>query len=262
VNPSALTNLDRYFGGAGGYNGRVSGSHERVLIVDDDVELCELVGEYLSSEGFDVECVHDGAEGAERATAGGFAIVVLDVMLPSLGGFDVLRRVRAASSLPVVMLTARGDDVDRIVGLELGADDYLAKPFNPRELVARIRAVLRRAGGAERQAAKVENAGVDDVELDRGARVTRVGGRRVDLTTVEFELLDLFVREAGKVLTREELVRRVLGREFSPFDRSIDTHVSNLRRKLGKREDGLDRIKSVRGAGYVFVHPTSDAGRE
>jgi two-component system response regulator CpxR len=237
----------------------VSATHERVLIVDDDVELCELVGEYLSSEGFEVECVHDGAEGAERALAGGFSIVVLDVMLPSLGGFDVLRRVRSSSNMPVVMLTARGEDVDRIVGLELGADDYLSKPFNPRELVARIRAVLRRAGGA---AAKAESVGVDDVELDRGARVARVGGRRVDLTTVEFELLDLFVREAGKVLTREELVRRVLGREFSPFDRSIDTHVSNLRRKLGKRDDGLDRIKSVRGAGYVFVYPTSDVGRE
>jgi two-component system response regulator CpxR len=227
---------------------------DKVLIVDDDVELCDLLRRFLTAEGFDVDAVHDGAEGAERALGGGFAVVVLDVMLPGLGGLDVLRRIRAASRVPVVMLTARGEDLDRILGLELGADDYVPKPFNARELLARIRAVLRRSAPAPGSG---DHIVVGDVEIDTGARSVRRGGDVVDITTVEFDLLVALAREAGRVLTREELVETVLGRDFSAFDRSIDTHVSNLRKKLGLRRDGLDRIKSVRGVGYMYVRPAA-----
>jgi two-component system response regulator CpxR len=223
-----------------------------VLVVDDDVELCELVSEYLTREGFNVEAVHDGTSVADRALSGNYGIVVLDVMLPRLGGLDVLRRIRAHSRMPVLMLTARGDDVDRIVGLELGADDYLPKPFNPRELVARIRAILRRAAPAA-EAASDDLIAVDDVELLVGSRAVHCAGSCIDLTSVEFELLRLLLQAAGRVVTREELSRAVLGREFSPYDRSVDVHVSNLRKKLGERPDGAERIKSVRGVGYIYT---------
>ena len=227
---------------------------ERVLLIDDDTELCDLLGRILKSEGFDVTAVHEGTEGAARAVEGDFAVVVLDVMLPGLGGLDVLRRIRAASRVPVVMLTARGEDMDRILGLELGADDYVPKPFNPRELLARIRAVLRRTAATPGVGDRLV---VGDLEVDTGERSVRRGGEVVEATTVEFDLLLVLMRDAGRVVSREELVRKVLGREFTPFDRSIDTHVSNLRKKLGPRPDGLDRIKSVRGAGYLYTRPTS-----
>jgi two-component system response regulator CpxR len=183
------------------------------------------------------------------------AIVVLDVMLPDMDGFEVLRHVRAHSRMPVLMLTARGDEQDRILGLEMGADDYLPKPFNPRELSARIDAILRRSApdAVEADAGFVTRITVEDVELDKGARTARRAGQKVDLTTAEFDLLEQLLRSAGRVLSRDEMVRAVLGREFSPFDRSIDNHVSNLRRKLGPRSDGLERIKGVRGAGYVYT---------
>jgi two-component system response regulator CpxR len=226
----------------------------RVLVVDDDTELCHLLSEYLSMEGYAVDCVHTGRQGVERALEGDYAIVVLDVMLPDLRGFEVLRRVRAESQRPILMLTARGDEQDRILGLEMGADDYLGKPFNPRELSARIDAVLRRSrtdAGGDRRAG--DRLAVGDVTLDKGARVARRGNEVLDLTTVEFELLDLLLRGAGRVIPRDEMVRTVLRREFSPFDRSIDTHVSNLRRKLGPAPDGGDRIKGVRGIGYQYA---------
>ena len=232
-----------------------AGSPElRVLVVDDDTELCELLSEYLATEGYAVECVHTGRLGIERALSGDHAIVVLDVMLPDLKGFEVLRLVRAQSRRPVLMLTARGDEQDRILGLEMGADDYLPKPFNPRELSARIDAVLRRS---RPQSAIEWRAGdpfsVGDVSVDKGARVARRGDQALDLTTVEFDLLDLLLRGAGRVIPRDELVQNVLRREFSPFDRSIDTHVSNLRRKLGPAPDGTERIKGVRGIGYQYA---------
>ncbi|HZS09493.1 MAG TPA: response regulator transcription factor [Blastocatellia bacterium] len=227
---------------------------ERVLIIDDDVELCELVAEFLSSEGFTVESIHDGEAGARQAVAGAYALVVLDVMLPGLNGFEVLRRIRQAGRVPVLMLTARGDDVDRIVGLELGADDYLPKPFNPRELVARIRAILRRTQAAPGETtAPPEKFTVGDVELDKGTRTVRRSGELIELTSVEFELLAVLLRNAGRVVIREELVRSVLGRELSPFDRSIDMHVSNLRKKLGHEVNGIERIRTVRGVGYIYV---------
>jgi two-component system response regulator CpxR len=230
----------------------------RVLIIDDDDELCALVGEYLEVEGFDVEFAHDGGAGLERAREGEHDLIVLDVMLPVMNGFEVLRRLRAESPVPVIMLTARGHDVDRIVGLEIGADDYMPKPFNSRELVARIRAVLRRTGrSADVVSRSDDRVRVGDVELDRGSRVVRRAGDLVDLTTVEFDLLDVFLRNVGRVLPREELSHAVLGRNLAPLDRSIDVHVSNLRKKLGRAQGDSDRIKAVRGVGYLYARPPS-----
>jgi two-component system response regulator CpxR len=229
----------------------------RILVIDDDVELCELLTDYLTPEGFQVETVHDGVQGAVRALSGEPALVILDVMLPGMSGFDVLRRIRAGSSVPVLMLTARGDDVDRIVGLEMGADDYLPKPFNARELVARIRAIQRRvepARAREVGGAKLRLT-VGDVQLDPGTRVVLQRGHPVDLTSVEFTLLEALLRAAGQVLTREDLSKEVLGRPLSPYDRSIDVHISSLRRKLGHQLADVERIKTVRGTGYVYTRP-------
>jgi two-component system response regulator CpxR len=202
-----------------------------------------------------VEAAHNGLDGVERALSGEHAIMVLDVMLPDVKGFEVLRRVRAHSRVPVLMLTARGDEHDRILGLQMGADDYLPKPFNPRELTARIEAILRRSRGAPATAESraPDHLVVDDISMNKGTRAVRRNAEPIDLTTVEFDLLEAFLGSAGRVVPRDELVRTVLRREFSPFDRSIDTHVSNLRRKLGPTPDGLDRIKGVRGIGYQYA---------
>jgi two-component system response regulator CpxR len=228
---------------------------QAVLVVDDDMELCQLLSQYLAPEGYLVEAVHTGLRGIERALSGDHAIVVLDVMLPDVKGFEVLRRLRAHSRTPVLMLTARGDEHDRILGLQMGADDYLPKPFNPRELCARIEAILRRSRPdptvLEPRAA--DHVVIDDLAVDKGARTVRRGTTPIDLTTVEFDLLDALLRAAGRVVSRDEMVRAVLRREFSPFDRSIDTHVSNLRKKLGPGPDGLERIKGVRGIGYQYA---------
>ena len=232
---------------------------DRILIIDDDVALCELVTEYLEPLGFGVEAVHQGHAGAERAVAGEHSLVVLDVMLPGLNGFEVLRRIRAQSGIPVLMLTARGDDVDRIVGLEIGADDYLPKPFNPRELAARIRAILRRTEAGPRKGdSSPRTLTVGDVEVESGARVVRCASKVVDLTAVEYDLLEKLLRSAGRIMTREELCKGVLGRNSSPFDRSIDMHISNLRRKLGPKMGGVERIKTVRGVGYIYAQSDSD----
>lgn len=228
---------------------------DSILIVDDDRELSELVAELLSEEGFCVETTNDSAQGLARAQSGDYALTVLDVMMPGMNGFEVLRRLRAVGSrTPVLMLTARGEDVDRIVGLEIGADDYLPKPFNPRELVARIRAILRRTSHDEESTARApENLRVGDVEVDAGTRHVRRGGESVELTNVEYELLLLLLASAGRVVKRDELVRSVLGRELSVFDRSIDMHISNLRKKLGHRTGEVERIKTVRGVGYIYA---------
>lgn len=231
---------------------------DRLLVVDDDTELCSLVARYLEAEGFQVDSVNHGQEGIERALSGDYSLVVLDVMLPGVSGFDVLRRIRAESPIPVIMLSARAEDVERIVGLEIGADDYLGKPFNPHELVARIRAVSRRSRpDREPEPEKVRHPPlrVGDIELDRNAWKVMRDGRPVVLTTLEFNLLETLLRAAGQVLPREELVRTLLEREFDPFDRSIDMHVSNLRKKLGRHVNGVERIKSVRGVGYVYPDP-------
>lgn len=222
---------------------------DRVLIVDDDVELCRLLSERLSSEGFALEAIHDGARGLDRVLSQAHDFVILDLMLPGMGGLDVLRRVRQHSAVPVLILTARGEDVDRILGLEIGADDYLPKPFNPRELIARIRAILRRTS---RNAADNGSITVGDLRLDPAAREAWIGDIQLNLTTVEFTLLDALLRDAGHVATREQLTENVLGRKLGPFDRVIDVHISNLRKKLG-RAGAEDRIKAVRGSGYMFI---------
>jgi two-component system, OmpR family, response regulator CpxR len=229
---------------------------QKVLVVDDDVELCELLSEYLEPEGFQVESVHDGKQGLERCLSEQFSLLILDVMLPGLKGFEALRRIRAQSGIPVIMLTAKGDDVDRILGLESGADDYVPKPFNPRVLLARIQAVLRRSSGISGALLpKRERIVLGDVELDSGARMVRCRNRTVELTSTEFDLLALFLNAPGQVIARDDIVTKVLGRELGPFDRSVDVHVSNLRKKLGSTRDGTERIRAVRNAGYFYAMP-------
>jgi two-component system response regulator CpxR len=239
---------------------------EQLLIIDDDRELCELVAELLGEEGFRVEVSSQSARGLERALSGEHSLVVLDVMMPGMNGFEVLRRLRAeGSDIHVLMLTARGDDVDRIVGLEIGADDYLPKPFNPRELIARIQAIMRRvrqrgATGTLPEGAVPERISVGDVEVDTGTRRVWRDGETVELTNVEYEILVILLRSAGLVVKREEMVRTVLGRELSVFDRSIDMHISHLRKKLGHRVGDAERIKTVRGVGYIYARPSAAGG--
>jgi len=234
----------------------------RLLIIDDDSELCELLSTYLTPEGFQVHTVNNGEQGVHSALKEDFALVVLDVMLPGLNGFDVLRRIREKSRVPVIMLTARGDEVDRIVGLELGADDYLPKPFNPRELVARIRAIQRRSELPQYQLQDAEDTvalRVGDIELNRASRSVKRDGEPVELTSVEFGLLEVLLQQAGRVISREELVEQVLGRRLSAYDRSIDVHVSALRRKLGHQYSGSERIKTICGIGYLYSLPEGSA---
>lgn len=227
-----------------------------ILVIDDDVELTEMLQEYLEPEGFTIEACVDGDSGLKRADQGNCVLVILDVMLPRLNGFEVLRRLRAGSSIPVLMLTARGDAIDRVIGLQTGADDYLPKPFDPQELVARVKAILRRTAPSALRSEEVGDAFVlADIVLDTRSRVVRRGGCIVDLTAAEFDLLRMFLRSAGRVISREELFREVLDRQFSPFDRSIDNHVSSLRKKLGPQTGGSDRIRAVRNAGYVYPVP-------
>jgi len=220
---------------------------DRVLIVDDDRELCELLAERLGTEGFAIEAVHDGPHGLERALSQNYSLVVLDLMLPGMGGLDVLRRIRARSPLPVLILTARG--VDRILGLEIGADDYLPKPFNPLELIARIRAILRRT---TRTSTATDPLIVGDIRLDSAAREAQMQGVPLGLTNAEFTVLEMLMQNAGQVVTREQLTETVLGRKLGPFDRVIDVHVSNIRKKLAVNH-GCNQIKAVRGSGYLFV---------
>ncbi len=224
-----------------------------VLLVDDDVELSGMLAEYLQEEGFEVGLAHDGESGALAALSGRYAIVVLDVMLPRLSGVEALKRIRAQSRVPVLMLTAKGDDVDRIVGLELGADDYVAKPCTPRELVARLRAILRRVhptGAPDGEAGPVV---AGPLSMWPEKRSACWAGRPLELTSTEFNLLEALARRAGRVVTKAELSERGLGRPLARFDRSLDVHVSSLRQKLGKLADGRSCIQTVRGVGYQFV---------
>jgi two-component system, OmpR family, response regulator CpxR len=215
-----------------------------LLIIDDDTELCALLSEFLAREGFSTVAEHDGARGLDLALEGSYALIVLDLMLPSLDGFALLKRLRATSRVPVLMLTARGEDIDRIVGLELGADDYLAKPFNPRELAARIRAILRRA-----QSPSKGRLEVNGVTIDPGSRSVACEGREIEMTTLEFDILEVLMRSAGRVVSRDALMESMYNRKATPFDRSIDMHVSHLRKKL---ETSQTLIKTVRGVGYQF----------
>ena len=224
----------------------------RILLLDDDKELCDLLIEYLRPEGFEILAVHDGGEGLASVLSDPPDLLLLDVMLPGKNGFDVLRELRGKSNVPVLMLTAKGDEIDRIVGLELGADDYLPKPFNPRELLARIRAILRR-GERPFDGPVSERLTVDDIELDIGARTVRVAGRETELTAVEFKLLEALMRSAGQVVSRDRLAKIALDRTLAPFERSLDVHVSNLRRKLGPGGEGSPRIRTLRSEGYLLA---------
>jgi two-component system response regulator CpxR len=224
-----------------------------LLIVDDDQELCSLLVEYLTPEGYVVELLGNGAAALARLSrAVAPDLVVLDVMLPELSGFEVLRRIRATSKVPVIMLTARGEEVDRVVGLEMGADDYLPKPFSPRELVARIKAVLRRSAADASPSASANSVVWGPLTIDLRARNAAVDGHDLELTGAEMRILEQLMRADAKAVTREELMTRALGRRLLPSDRSLDTHVSNLRRKLAKYTDRVT-LQSVRGTGYALA---------
>src|SRR5271167_1845254 len=225
----------------------------RVLLVDDDRELCQMLTEYLEAEHFDVKSVHDGGDALAELRANAFEILILDVMLPSVGGFDVLRKLGASHATPILMLTARGDDVDRIVGLELGADDYLSKPFNPRELVARIRAILRRASNRAARGGAPDELTVGPINLNTGTHLVHVNATSVPLTGAEFRVLELLMRSAGQVISRDSMTEQALGRKLAAYDRSIDTHISNLRRKLDLPAGKNPEIKNVRGSGYTLT---------
>ena len=224
-----------------------------ILIVDDDRDLIDLMRQYLEGEGLVVESAIDYASGLKAALSGNHELVILDVNLPGGSGFELLKELRAESNLPVVLLTARGDSVDRIVGLHIGADDYVPKPFEPREVVARIRAVLRRTRAGMEKAGPDDRVIVGDITLAPSTRTATLAGQVLDLTTVEFDLLEVLLRNAGKVVTRDQLAQAALGRNLAPFDRGVDVHLSNLRKKLGGGQYSQDRIKTVRGSGYIYV---------
>lgn len=221
---------------------------QTILIADDDTELCELLREYLGQEGFEVRLAFDGEQALAESRRPGLDAMVLDIMMPRMNGIDVLRNLRKESELPVIMLTARGDDLDRIIGLELGADDYLAKPANPRELLARIRAILRRSNTHS----KVATLEVEDLVLNQSGRELRLDGELKELTSTEFSILQLLLQRSGEVVDKKDLYLAALGREPVAYDRSIDMHVSNLRRKLGPAKDGSERIETIRGFGYLY----------
>jgi len=223
-----------------------------ILLIDDDRELCELMGRFLSSEGFDVAAEHDGNAGLERLKQDGFELAVLDIMMPGKNGMDVLRELRQFSSMPVIMLTARGEEMDRIIGLELGADDYLPKPCNPRELAARIRAVLRRSEQSQSGSEKQSNQ-FGSIEWQPQSRSISEHGNVLDLTATEYNILSTLMQRAGEVVNKHELSQAALGKRYGPFDRSLDVHIGHLRKKLDETTNHEPRIKTVRGIGWLFV---------
>lgn len=226
-----------------------------VLLVDDDRELTTMLSQYLVREGFDVHAVHDGQAGVLEAVSGRYAIAVLDVMMPRLSGMEALRRIRASSKVPVLMLTARGDNVDRIVGLDMGADDYVPKPCTPGELVARIRAILRRTVAQEDAAptSSLRTVNVGELTMALGTRQATWLGRPLELTGTEFSLLEVLARQAGQLVSKQEISQQAFNRPLARFDRRIDVHISSIRQKLGLRPDGESWIQSVRGLGYQLL---------
>ena len=225
-------------------------SDAKILLADDDEELCQLLSDFLVREGFAVDVAHDGETALQRARDGNYDALVLDVMLPRRSGLELLRALRRDSELPVLMLTALGEDIDRILGLELGADDYVPKPCNPREIAARLRAILRRTRGEGD--ARLTDFSVGPVAVRAASRSVSLRGEPVALTGTEFNILAVLLREAGQVVSKETLSQAVLGRPLGPFDRSIDVHISKLRRKLGPATDGESLIGTVHRGGYLF----------
>lgn len=230
----------------------------RILVIDDGPEICNLLRDYLTPEGFQVEAVHDGVTGLKRSLSGEHAFVILDVKLPGMDGFEILRQIRERSEIPILMLTICAEDTDRIKGLQMGADDYLNKPFNLQELLARINTILRRCGGPKTEAKAIEPLTVGDLVLDLGARRAYRSEEEISLTAAEFTLLEVFLSNAGQIIPREELVSRVQGRHHNPYDRSIDVHISRLRKKLSCHNDGSERIKAVRGIGHFYSLPANE----
>lgn len=226
--------------------------NNKILVIDDDIELCELLAEYLATDGYEITAVHNGAEGAEIVLSEDFDLIILDVMLPGMGGFDVLKTIRKEKTTPILMLTAKGDDIDKILGLEMGADDYLPKPYNPRELLARIKAILRRSSAPKSEPAHNEIINAGSFVIDTGRLTASYKGTSLGLTVVEFNILELLAKNIGKVVTREDIAEKVLGRELSTFDRSIDVHISNIRKKASDP----DVVKSIRGTGYQLLTET------
>ena len=228
----------------------------RVLVIDDDIKLCRLVRDYLAPFGYLVTTVHNGQEGLQEARSGTYDAVILDVMLPRLDGFSVLRELRKESDVPVLMLTARGEEADRIVGLEIGADDYLPKTFSTRELLARLRAVTRRhAGAVQSGAGEGEILTIGPLTVDPGSHKACLGGETLVLTRIEFSILVSLAMAKGRVLSRSRLIEEVAGRDYEAFDRSIDVHVSALRRKLGDDPKQPRFIRTIRGVGYSLSDP-------
>jgi len=230
----------------------------RLLIIDDDTKLCDLIREYLEPFGYEVVAAHSGPRGLEQALQGSFQAVILDVMLPGMDGFELLRALRRDSNVPVLMLTGRGEETDRIVGLEMGADDYLPKTFSTRELLARLRAVTRRSHGPQSTSGEPAELPMvaDELRVDPAARAAFLGQQTLELTPVEFDLLTILMRARGRVLSREQLLERVAGRDYDAFDRAIDVHISSLRRKLNDNPRTPRFIKTVRSAGYMFIQST------
>ncbi len=225
----------------------------QMLLIDDDAELSQLVIDYLTLDGFNVDHAADGVTGLAKAQSGAYQLILLDIMLPGLDGLSLLRQLRQTSYCPVLMLTARGDDIDRIIGLELGADDYLAKPFNPRELSARARAILRRVELAQLPVqTQHSHLEINGVLLNRQNRQVLCQGNAVVLTATEFQLLDYLMSHVGTVVSKEDLSKQVLGRNLQQYDRSLDMHVSNIRKKIGQF-DPNEKIQTLRGSGYLFM---------
>ncbi len=230
----------------------------KILLADDDQLLADLLVEYLQGQDFEVNHVADGAAAVNAVKADEPELVILDVMMPKMDGFEALREIRAISLVPVIMLTARGDDIDRIVGLEMGADDYMPKPCNPRELSARIRAILRRARPEQLQSDESSNISAQDISLDTQSRVVVCADKKLDLTGTEFNVLHALLKNAGEVVSKNTLSEAALGRKLLPFDRSTDMHISNLRKKLGEHASGEARIKTVRNQGYIYTLPGAE----
>lgn len=226
---------------------------DQILLADDDIELCNLLTEYLRAENFQVEAVHDGEAAVQYALNKQYDVMILDIMMPRLNGLEVLKRLQYEIKMPILMLTARGDDIDRILGLEMGADDYLPKPCNPRELVARLRAILRRTRMVQLETNHEPISIIGDLILDRSNRTVSVMQRIIDLTSTEFNVLDSLIKHAGQVVNKETLTEESLLRKLTAYDRSIDMHLSKIRKKLGAHADGSQRIKTIRGAGYIYT---------